>query len=315
MRVTDWNNEIHIWETRTLLQQIKNNIRSLLKYSPWLEKFLRDIYYRKRFKTELALIKGTHKNSNNHPSIIHFSFNKAATQYVKSILARCTAKNCMVPADIHDYAFNSNFPYLDQLSAEEMEKYKHIFKSTGYLYSTFGGMIEGIPDLDKYKLVLITRDPRDILVSGYYSIAYSHGSPSDFGDKLEGFMSDRNKAKEQSIDDYVLSTSDQVFDIFSRYQTLLVDKYENTYVTTYEKMVSDFKNWLAELINYCELELSREFFQGLLKEHEDKKPKKENIHKHVRKGQPGDYKQKLQPRTIKLLNEKFDPILKSYHYN
>ena len=176
-------------------------------------------------------------------------------------------------------------------------------------------MIEGIPDLEKYKILLITRDPRDILVSHYYSIAYSHGSPKEFGDKLEGFMALRNKAREQTIDDYILSRSDSVYEIFSRYQTLLIDKYENIYMTTYEKMVSDFENWLAELINYCELELSREFFQSLLKKHDDMKPKKENIHKHIRKGQPGDYKQKLQPRTIRLLNEKFDPILKSYHYN
>ena len=177
-----------------MLYKIKNNIKSILKYSPWLEQFLRDKYYLKRYKTELALIKGRHENSNKHPSIIHFSFNKAATNYVRSILRRCSAKNGMVPVGMHGYAFHTNFPYFDNLSAEEMEKYKHIFKSTGYLYSTFGGMIEGIPDLEKYKIVLITRDPRDILVSQYYSIAYSHGSPSKFGDKHDGFMSDRTCA-------------------------------------------------------------------------------------------------------------------------
>ena len=46
-----------------------------------------------------------------------------------------------------------------------MENYKHIFKSKGYLYRVFGGMVEGIEDLENYKIVLATRDPRDILVS------------------------------------------------------------------------------------------------------------------------------------------------------
>ena len=80
------------------------------------------------FPLRHPLIKGTHKNSNKHPSIIHFSFNKAATQYVKSILRRCAVENGMVPVGIHDYAFNADFPYLDHLSAKEMEKYMHIFK-------------------------------------------------------------------------------------------------------------------------------------------------------------------------------------------
>jgi len=79
-------------------------------------------------------------------------------------------------------------------------------------------------------------------------------------------------------------------------------------------MVFDFEAWLTDLINYCELEVSRELMQSLLKEHDDMKPDRENIHKHLRKGLPGDYKQKLQPETIQYLNNKFEPILIKYHY-
>jgi hypothetical protein len=45
------------------------------------------------------------------------------------------------------------------------------------------------------------------------------------------------------------------------------------------------------------------------------KPKEENMHKHLRKGQPGDYKQKLKPETIAYLNERLGTILLRYHYN
>ncbi len=297
-----------------MLHRIKHGIKSLLKNLPPVAQILKNIDQQKRYRTELALIKGIHENSSKHPSIIHFSFNKAATQYVKSMLRRCAVKNDMVPVGIHDYAFNTDFPFLDHLSSEEMEKYKHIFKRTGYLYSVFGGMIEGIPNLEEYKVVLVTRDPRDILVSEYYSIAYSHPVPSKMGDKHDKFMSKRVNARESTIDEYVILESDRVYDIFSRYQTLLIDKYKNTYLTTYEQMISDFEVWLTDLINYCELNVSREFIQSLLKENEDKKPKEENIHKHVRKGLPGDYKQKLQPETIVYLNEKFETVLKNYHY-
>ena len=143
-----------------MMHVIRQKINLLLKSIPPLENFLRKKFHQKKFATELTLIKGIHKNSNKKTSIIHFSFNiihfsfnKAATQYIKSILTRCAIHNEMVPVYINEYAFNADFPFLDHLSATEMEKYKHIFKQTGYLYSAFGGMIDGIPNLENYKVV------------------------------------------------------------------------------------------------------------------------------------------------------------------
>ena len=95
---------------------------------------------------------------------------------------------------------------------------------TGYLYSVFGGMIEGIPSLEKYKVILVTRDPRDILVSDYYSIAYSHSVPSKTGNKYDKFMSKRNKAREYTIDDFVISDpSDRPYITTGRSASGLVD--------------------------------------------------------------------------------------------
>ena len=220
----------------------------------------------------------------------------------------------MTPVVIHDYAFNSNFPFLDHLSREEMQKYKHIFKSQGYLYSVFGGMIDGIKNLEDYKVILATRDPRDILVSDYFSIAYSHSVPSKGGSKHNSFISKRLAAQNATIDEYVISESERVYDIFSRYQILLLDRYKNVHLATYEDMISNFEIWLNDLLEYCELDLSREFIQYLIEENEAKKPKKEDITKHIRKGVAGDYKEKLQPETIQTLNNKFEPILRHYHY-
>jgi hypothetical protein len=268
-----------------------------------------------RFKTELELIKGRHQNQNEHPSIIHFSFNKAATQYAKSILKRCAVENGMVPVAIHDYAFHTDFPFLDQLSAEEMAKYQHIFKQQGYLYSVFAGMIEGIPHLEKYKVVLVARDPRDLLVSSYYSIAYSHTVPSKTGNKHETFMRQRRKARELTIDEYVITKSDKVRNLFLRYETLLLDKHPNTYLTTYEQMTSDFGGWIDGLVGYCDLDVSESLFESLVQENERLTPKGENIHKHLRKGQPGDYKEKLKIETIEYLNAKFASTLARFGYD
>ena len=289
-------------------------VESLLKNVPPLERFVKRQYRKRQFRTELQLIAGKHKNPSTQPSIIHFSFNKAATQYVKSVLRKCVLANRMVHVGIHEYAFHADFPYLDHLSAREMEEFHYLFKKQGYLYSAFGGMIEGIPDLEDYKVVLVVRDPRDILVSAYYSIAYSHGAPDKTGNKYAEFMDMRTKARESTIDDFVTWYSDTEHKIFRRYEELLLEKYSHAHFATYEEMVLDFPSWLDRLLEYCELKLTPDIRKSIIEENEQLRPSKENVQKHIRKGQPGDYRNKLKPETIAMLNEKYASVLKSFGY-
>jgi Sulfotransferase domain len=297
-----------------MFTEIKTHSKSVLRRLPYVQSYLRERDQRKRFSLELALINGTHQNKNQHPSIIHFSLNKAATQYTKNILRRCASQNRMVPVGIHDYAFNTDFPYLDYLSATEMQKYHHIFKPNGYLYSVFGGMIEGIPELEKYRLILMTRDPRDLLVSEYYSIAYSHKVPDPRGTKYDHFMNRRKTAQSMTIDEFVLWDSDRIYGILQRYKTLLIDRYPHTYVTTYEKMTADFQGWLNGLLDNCQLAIPNNLRQSLLDESDRLRPKEENIHNHRRKGRPEDYKEKLKPETIDQLNGKLVSLLEAFGY-
>jgi hypothetical protein len=285
----------------------------MLNGLPLVERYLK-VDLQKKFNVELDLLKGRHHNQNKHPSIIHFSLNKAATQYTGKILTQCAVENGMVPVNIHGYAFHTNFPYLDHLTVEEMEKYQHIFKPNGYLYSVFGGMIEGISELEKYKIVLMIRDFRDVLVSEYYSTAHSHIAPDKQGNKYDFFVKQRKKAKESSIDEYAVAESDRIYNTLLRYKTLLIDKYPNVYVTKYEEMINDFRGWLDNLLYNCELSIRHDFFTALLERNERIRPKGEDIHRHIRKGKSGEYKEKLKQETIEFLNAKFSPMLLTFGY-
>ena len=292
-----------------MILKIKNYAKRCLLKSP----FLIHLFLRRRFNDELKLIAGKHKNNNLHPSIIHFSLNKAATQYTKKILRECVVENGMVPVHINEYAFYTKFPYLTGLSTDKMEEFNHIFKPKGYFYSAFGGFVPGIPELGKYKVILMVRDPRDILVSWYYSIAFSHSIPPLTSSRHEEYIRKRKKAQEITIDEHVISESDRVLNILNRYQTELLDLYSHVYLTSYEKMTSNFEVWLKDLLDACELEISRQTFQKIIEDNKQLQPKEENIYKHIRKGKPGDYLDKLQPETIEYLNNKFSPIFEAYH--
>jgi len=297
-----------------MLTKLKDYSKLMLNRIPPVKRYLKEVDLQRKFSVELDLIKGSHQNQNKHPSIIHFSLNKAATQYTGGILQQCAVENGMVPVSIHGYAFHTNFPYLDHLTAEEMEKYQHIFKPNGYLYSVFGGMIEDISELEKYKIVLMIRDFRDLLVSEYYSIAYSHVAPYKQGNKYELFVEQRIKARKSAIDEYAVTESNRLYNTLQRYKTLLIDKYPNVYITKYEDMINDFRGWLNNLLYSCELNIRPDFFTALLERNERIRPKDEDVQRHIRKGKSGEYKEKLNQETIEYLNAKFSPMLLTFGY-
>ena len=274
--------------------------------------FIYSLVTNSRFKLERRLIKGINSNSNNHKSIIHFSVNKAATQYTKSIISRCAKHNGLQHVQMNEYARHSDFPYLDHLSEQEMKKYQHLFIPTGYLYSVFGGMIDGIPSLENYYTILMVRDPRDVVTSWFYSIDYSHSPPGVH--KSDEFYENAKYAQEFGIDKFVIKNADKTRVVFQRYLDLLVNKHSNYHLTRYEDMTNDFESWLSNLLHYCGLDVSSSLRQELLDEAYSIRPKNENINKHIRQAKPGDHKRKLNQDTIDYIEELFADILKGFGY-
>jgi hypothetical protein len=269
-------------------------------------------FFRDKFRVEKTLLSGRFVSNCSHPSVLHFSFNKAATQTVKKLLIDCGRKNGLTPALLHDYAFHHSMPFLDHLTAEQMQRYAHLFRPEGYLYTVFGGMIFGIRNLEKFKVVLVVRDPRDILVSDYYSIAYSHAIPD--GDKRNLYLSRRQSALESTLDEYVLNNASKLQAVFEKYELHLFPVCSQVHVARYEDMVVDFASWLDALLLAAGLEIPVRMRNKLIRNHEERRPKGENVHKHLRRGIPGEHKEKLKSETIRVLNHKFESPLKRFNY-
>lgn len=265
------------------------------------------IYNQYKFRTEIALYKGKKLSKSEHPSIIHLSFNKAATQYTKSVLQAMSKQAKMVCADYNNYAFYTDKPFLDHLHESEFKKYEYLFQPKGYLYSVFGGAIPYFSGLEDYKIILMVRDPRDMLVSSYFSIKYSHPKPGKDSDKNEEFEKQRDIAQQQDIDSYVLSNTGYYLREFEKYSWLL-EKVPNTYITRYEDMLKDRDLWQKGLADFCELPPP----DSTTPKTEVKK--QENVNSHNRKGEAGDYLEKLKPETILQLNEIFNTHLIQYQY-
>lgn len=267
------------------------------------------------FAVEKALLAGTHRTRSQQPSLLHFSLNKAATQYTKNILRAIAKQNNLTPVGMNEWAFGSAQPYLDHLTYAEMEQYKQVFRPKGYLYSVFGGMIENIDQLEEYKILLMVRDPRDILVSSYFSTAFSHPLPGKHSNKRDSFEQKRAWAKSVQIDEYVLAEAPRLMKNLQRYNDLLLLQYPNTLLLRYEDMITDFEGWLTRLLQYTNCSINDSLRQQLLENHHRQRPVDENIDRHLRKGIAGDYREKLQPETVAELNTLFGEMLGVFGYS
>lgn len=284
----------------------------VVQNNPVLRPLFGDWVFRTRWKTELALLEGKSLSGSQHSSIIHMGLNRSASQWVKSVLRRAGNTVDLVHVRWNEMAFHSEYPYLDHL--DEVGEYGKIFRPRGYLYSSFGGYPKGISQLKKYKVVLVVRDPRDLLVSRYFSIAISHPVPTVGSPDRDAFLERRARAKKESIDDFVLRTSQRLRKTYDQYLHGLLDDHPDVHIAQYEDMATNVEDWLADLMSYVEISLPERLRQDILKEAYAVQEKDEDESEHVRKGEPGDHCEKLAPATIDQLNEQFADVLRAFDY-
>lgn len=177
------------------------------------------------------------------------------------------------------------------------------------------------PNIKRIKKIIQIRDPRDIIVSEYYSFAFSHSDNS--------WSEEKKKARETilqiSIDDYVLSMLDEKnsayrlagYSLQERLLVFLPELAEDALIVKYEEMVLNYSHWLKSIIDAFEFgsssNISHQYYFLKYKD-EFKIPKEENIYSHKRAVKPGNYRDKLKPQTINQLNEVFAGFLNQYGY-
>jgi hypothetical protein len=292
------------------LRRLRNTTAPLIDSVPVAGPALQRTWARRRFATERALLKGGDPSSSSHPSIIHFSLNKAATQHVRRLLVRCATPVGLVPVHLNGYAFWSDLPYADHGAAVD-PALAGAFHPEGYLYSSFGGFVGGLADLDRYRKVLVVRDPRDILVSQFFSIATSHQTPG--AAKRAEFLERRDHARRIGIDAYALERAPVVKAILRRYADELLPV-PGTLVATYEELVTDLGPWLRRALAFLDLPADEALVAELITASRPA-PEREDVTAKRRQVTPGDHRRKLEPETIAALDEQLGPELAAFGYS
>lgn len=253
------------------------------------------------FKTEQALLNGTYHSKSGNPSFIFFTVHKAGSSIISMRLSPLFAKNGYQVADLSSFFAKTNPAGRNRFFQNEKQK-ENVFSAKGIFYAAFRYPFS-FPHFDEHKILLVLRDPRDVLVSHYFSTRFSHPVQNmDFAELKE-------QAGRMDIDQYVLHIADDFVARYSAYVEFLSKK--NVLFLRYEDMISDPGSFEEKVRAFSGISINR----GELVSAADFKVEKEDPTQHKRYVQSGDHKRKLQSETIAELNRRFGNSLEKFGYN
>jgi hypothetical protein len=161
------------------------------------------------------------------------------------------------------------------------------------------------------RAVILVRDPRDCVVSAYYSFLKSHTiSSNENSDAAKNIQMERDKFVDASIDEYALSETHRFVDELCGYAYFM---HENAMICRYEDIIFDKRTFFTKALQHLNLPLVESALDTALSR-VDVVPDKEQSDKHIRSVKPGNHREKLSKETIMSLNKKYSDILSLYGY-
>lgn len=176
------------------------------------------------------------------------------------------------------------------------------------IYNTLVAPVTDLEFIREKTAIFMLRDPRDMLVSEYYSFGFSH-SLSKSAEIRQGQEMNRKKIRAMTIDEYALS---EVEERVGRFELLykLIQACEHRVVLHYEDMLTNWGLFAGDLIKY--LDLSAE---ALTEIYLRSRPREKIVSgAHRRSGKTCQYKTEFKPETISCLNEQLAVSLKRFNY-
>ena len=295
------------------------NFIKALKYT--IKKLLYKIYQSPLYfsKNKNRIIDGANylKNkSNRQKSILLWTTHKTASTFIGKVLK--------------EFANNSNYKYFDYASSIwymgdsfELENPFIIESNCPFLFKDFGEIYGPlrtpfkISQQNNYTNIFIVRDPRDLLISNFYSKSFSHELPNTKFIKKE-FINKRTKFIEKGIDQYCLEYVDKwIIPYFKNYQEMK-DNCNGSEFLTYEYFLNSPSNFINKLSQYMNIKIGKNTINKLTKKATSPFYRDlfiNNNLSHFRSGKSRQFENEIRKETLNELNEKLKDILIYWGFN
>lgn len=160
------------------------------------------------------------------------------------------------------------------------------------------------------KKILLVRDPRDALVSEYFSNAYSHSLPSQNAANSAVAM-EREAALKASVNEYVRNRAAALDHTVRAYEPLLGDPL--LLVVRYEDVIFEKAAWIRAIAAHFSLEAPDQLVANIV-QWADVRPGEEDPTKFIRTVTPGDHKRKLTGETVAIIESELSPVWRKLGY-
>lgn len=242
------------------------------------------------------------------PSVAFFTLQKCASTFTPKLMKLLSNRYLKLECvDLEGYLYNKT----DHTFNDELESRPWLLRPKGYVYCPLRYALD-LKYLNGMTVLLMLRDPRDIMVSQYFSSAYSHEVPVD-ARRRKAFLENRTEIQEMTIDQYVLSRVDCMNDRFLEYVKMV--EQSNASILKYEEMVTDFDAFISRLGVALNVDIEGADRKVLHEMGGFSDTASGDIYQHRRNILPGEHRQKLSEATIMEINHKLSGVLAFFGYD
>lgn len=241
------------------------------------------------------------------PSVVFITMHKAGSSFVNDAIRDLLVPAGRVHVDFATEAFENGFN-----EAEYCVSRASALATPGYYFGAFrGAYVQGFENLSKNRVVIQVRDPRDCIVSLYFSQRFSHPDPGN-GEYRQEFNEWRAKVAAQEIDEFALGRAIP----YERRMLVILDllkKYPEALLLKYEDMVLRFDDWFRTLANFLDVPVAPAV-ENSIRRMAAYDNQSEDVTRHKRQVIPGDFMRKLKPETQAALTRQLEPQLRRFRY-
>lgn len=238
-------------------------------------------------------------SESEEPSLILLSQPRAGTQVCEHTISSIYDKTGGISLKTGRFYFHYDASAGRKVNSSEWV-INHV-EQNGYFYGGMGPFSE-VSSLPKVKYILMTRDPRDILISHYYSVKEAHVINS------KKMLNEVNRVKSMSLteycaDEYILKDLEKYLNQASQ---ILASDLDYIYVK-YESLIADPRKSLTKIGSFIGLSEDNLDLEDLLEANFKTLPDQdsEDILRHRRSGAWGQFREKLPAELQELLWDRF----------
>jgi hypothetical protein len=238
-----------------------------------------------------------------------FGVRKSGSSIMNSMVTSLARMNQFEYVDVAGRMFGSGVSVASWQDDASMADLLHGGNVYGGFRNAPLGLV-GVPALTEAPQVLLVRDPRDALVSEYFSNAYSHSLP-ETGEAREQLLAERARAQSAEIGPYVMRMAPRLRRTLREYIPFFSHPRLRLY--QYETAILDKRWFLRDVAAHFGWKVTDDQL-NLILQWADVLPDAEQPTAFIRKVTPGDHREKLSPTIIEELNGVFADEMHLFGY-